>query len=473
MLRSIVTPIFSLPSVNHLIAGLFAVLGLGLLAGPLAQAQTPTPVTSIVNSASDTTLEVNHNGSLFAPGTFINDGTENDSIPATGEGARLMWYPAKAAFRAGRVFDNSADISGVDGSAFWNASNVGSYSMSAGKNTRASGFAATAMGNQTTANGAAATAMGDNTSASADLSTAMGNFTTASGKRATAMGRSTEASGRVSTAMGSSTVASGRIATAMGSRTTASGTGATAMGKETKASTHQATAMGFATLANGSGAVAMGAVTTAATVASLSIGNCNVANTSDDGTLFVAGNGNSSATSCDSRSDALVLDKNGDMTIAGSVTENSDRRLKTEIEPIGEGTLEALADIRPVRFSFKDENTHPSGTQLGVIAQEVQEVFPELVHEGSGGYLSVAYPKLSAVLLKGLQEQQATIEEQEAEIEALKERVERLEDVNERVTALEARSSGSLPAGLSVPGLLLAVLLGGLLGAGLLWRRRG
>ena len=45
-----------------------------------AHAQHPTAVTSIVNSAQDTTLEVSHNGSLLAPGNFLDDGTENDSL---------------------------------------------------------------------------------------------------------------------------------------------------------------------------------------------------------------------------------------------------------------------------------------------------------------------------------------------------------------------------------------------------------
>jgi hypothetical protein len=86
-------------------AAIFAVA----LAVP-AQAQHPTAVTSIVNSSADTTLEVNYSGGLLMPGKLgdiTNYTAPNDSTPATGAGTRMMWYPEKAALRAGRVFDNS------------------------------------------------------------------------------------------------------------------------------------------------------------------------------------------------------------------------------------------------------------------------------------------------------------------------------------------------------------------------------
>ncbi|MEF8797618.1 MAG: tail fiber domain-containing protein, partial [Salinivenus sp.] len=217
---------------------------------------------------------------------------------------------------------------------------------------------------------------------------------------------------------------------------------------------------------------AMGRRTTAATGQSLSIGRYNDANTSSDGTLFVVGNG----TGDSDRSDALVLDDQGEMTIAGTLTENSDRRLKTSIEPLGDGTLTKLAALQPVRYEFKNQRAHPSGEQIGLVAQEVQKKFPELVSEGSGGMLSLAYPKLSAVLLKGLQEQQATIETQQARIDSLTRRVDRLAEVEREVADLraEVQRAASATAGWSgsLPPLLLAALVGGLLGAGLLHLRR-
>jgi hypothetical protein len=123
---------------------------------------------------------------LVARGT-INSGV----IPASGAGVRLMWYPRKGAFRAGRV-------PGTE----WDDASTGSYSVATGYGTTASGFGATAMGYLTTASGSYSTAMGLNTTASGNASTARGYLTVASGSYATAMGFQTTASGSSSTAMG-------------------------------------------------------------------------------------------------------------------------------------------------------------------------------------------------------------------------------------------------------------------------------
>ena len=75
--------------------------------------------------------------------------------------------------------------------------------------------------------------------------------------------------------------------------------------------------------------------------------------------------------------------------------------MKTGIEDLG-AVLDALQNIDPVRFHFENGQSYPSGSQIGLIAQDVQAHFPELVREASGGMLSLAYPKFSTVLLKGL-----------------------------------------------------------------------
>ena len=229
-------------------------------------------------------------------------------------------------------------------------------------------------------------------------------------------------------------------------------------------------AFGENTEASGDHSAAMGQETTAATNQSLTIGAYNSANTSADNSLLVAGNGSGSS----SRSDALVLDKSGNLEISGSLNENSDRRLKSSVEPIDEGILGRLAELRPVRFEFKDSDTHPSGEQLGLIAQDVQAEFPELVSEGAGGMLSLSYSKLTAVLLKGIQEQQTQIEGQQATIDSLKQQVRQIESVKKRLAVLEAQEQ---PATAGWTGALplrsLALLFAGVvLGAGLLHVRR-
>jgi hypothetical protein len=185
--------------------------------------------------------------------------------------------------------------------------------------------------------------------------------------------------------------------------------------------------------------------------------------TPDWHTLFVVGNGTGDFT-CQSTSDALVLDDQGNLTVSSQGT-FSDRRLKTDVEPLGDETLQKLAALRPVRYEFKNQKTRPSGEQIGLVAQDVQAEFPELVRTGSGEHLTLAYPKLTAVLLKGLQEQQR-------QIEAKDETIARLESnqqaIRKRLARLESRaglsSATAGAAGSSSLWSLALLLAGGLLG---------
>lgn len=122
-------------------------------------------------------------GGLLASGAF-GDGT----IPAEGPGTRLMWYPGKAAFRAGRI---SADAARN----WWNDENVGPHSMALGLNPRASGYAATALGFNTHAAGFSATAVGYDTKAAGLYTFSAGNRTEARAYASTALGQFNAAGG--------------------------------------------------------------------------------------------------------------------------------------------------------------------------------------------------------------------------------------------------------------------------------------
>ncbi len=62
------------------------------------------------------------------------------------------------------------------------------------------------------------------------------------------------------------------------------------------------------------------------------------------------------------------------------------------------------------------ERNHPD---VGVIAQEVQKVFPRATKEKEDGYIQVAYNKLVPLLIEGMKEQQNTIEQLQTRIEKL------------------------------------------------------
>jgi hypothetical protein len=121
------------------------------------------------------------------------------------------------------------------------------------------------------------------------------------------------------------------------------------------------------------------------------------------------------------------------MTIAGSLTELSDKRLKENIVNI-ENVLSNVLDINPVYFEFKDKKSHPSGRHIGFVAQEIEPLFPELIQKDSKGYLSIEYSNMTAILLQAIKEQQEIINEQnkkneelELQLKQIMERLEKLE----------------------------------------------
>jgi len=90
----------------------------------------------------------------------------------------------------------------------------------------------------------------------------------------------------------------------------------------------------------------------------------------------------------------------GSFTATGNVTAFSDERLKENVETI-EGALDKVSQMRGVTYNYKSElNDGQRGT--GVIAQEMQQVMPEVVQDGE--YLSVAYGNIVGVLIEAVKE---------------------------------------------------------------------
>ena len=97
----------------------------------------------------------------------------------------------------------------------------------------------------------------------------------------------------------------------------------------------------------------------------------------------------------------------GDFTATGNITAFSDERLKANIETI-EGALDKVSQMRGVTYNYKSElNDGQRGT--GVIAQEMQQVMPEVVQDGE--YLSVAYGNIVGVLIEAVKELKAELDQ--------------------------------------------------------------
>ena len=100
-------------------------------------------------------------------------------------------------------------------------------------------------------------------------------------------------------------------------------------------------------------------------------------------------------------SSAVVTDVYA-VVMADSFNSASDARLKKDVSPL-KGALDKIDSIRGVHYHWVDA-AQPQSRQVGVIAQEIQAVYPELVKEGGNGFLSVDYPKLTAVLIQSVKE---------------------------------------------------------------------
>jgi len=88
--------------------------------------------------------------------------------------------------------------------------------------------------------------------------------------------------------------------------------------------------------------------------------------------------------------------------------------------------LEKLEKLRPSLYHYKTMKNTESKT-LGLIAQDVQDVFPFLVYEGQDDMLALSYGNMSVLAIKAIQEQQEIIEEKEARITSLEARIVKLE----------------------------------------------
>ena len=155
--------------------------------------------------------------------------------------------------------------------------------------------------------------------------------------------------------------------------------------------------------------------------------------------IFDDGSGNISL-----RSNANVLNisldgGNGNIT-AISVTETSDRRLKKNIQPL-KNTLKNVIKMNGVFYQWKDE-VRGKEKQIGLIAQEVEVVYPEFVHTDLGGMKSVNYSKMVTVLIEAIKELNNKIENLEIKNTELKAQVFTYADLQNQVDQLQTMVQG-------------------------------
>ena len=105
---------------------------------------------------------------------------------------------------------------------------------------------------------------------------------------------------------------------------------------------------------------------------------------------------------------------------------HSDIRWKKNVQSLP-NSLDKVTRLRGVNFEWRGDKfadmNFPAGKHVGLIAQEVEEVIPEVVNTAADGYKSVAYANLVAVLIEAVKEQQRIIDEQNSKIAAIEARM--------------------------------------------------
>ena len=109
----------------------------------------------------------------------------------------------------------------------------------------------------------------------------------------------------------------------------------------------------------------------------------------------------------------LMTLASGSLTVAGDIILSSDARLKSNIVTLGP-TLISLMQLDAKRYTMKADKEQKQ--KIGLLAQEVQKVFPELVSEDKNGMLAVNYQALVPVLINALKEQEEQFQNQEASL---------------------------------------------------------
>jgi Chaperone of endosialidase len=129
-------------------------------------------------------------------------------------------------------------------------------------------------------------------------------------------------------------------------------------------------------------------------------------------------------------SPAYRLDVNGDIECT-TLHETSDERLKTDIQPIT-NVLDKIAGLQAVTYMWNDKarvlGAEIDDRKIGLLAQNVEAMFPELISQKGDGYKSMEYSKLTAVLIEAVKELKSENDQLRQSVDDLAQRIETMEN---------------------------------------------
>ena len=431
-------------------------------------------IASVMNQIGNTFggFDGSFNSLSGTPTTLAGYGITDNGLKYVTEGGNTGVRLSSAnAANHGDIGNTAVDLS-YQSSASTTTGATGQSSFAVGLDSTASGTSSISGGYASVASGDTSVALGNGAQATGTFSYSIGHLSEANGNNSVALGYNTTASGAYSTTMGYQSIASGVNSFAIGYGPASEGTTGTpyyrnealeersfVIGSRNKSTGIKSFSIGNDNLAQGIGSssigennistgdysMALGLFSESIAKQSFAFGNnayadgynttaIGSANTVDDGAIadqwnqnnraFVIGNGFYDVDNAQlTRSDAFTVWFNGDATLAGNLNINSDARLKANIVSLG-STLAKLLQIDGKSYTMKKDKSEKQ--KIGLLAQDIEKVFPELVSE-SNGIKSVNYQGLVPVLINALKEQdvmmkeqQRILSEQQSELDELK-----------------------------------------------------
>jgi len=348
----------------------------------------------------------------------------SQSSIAMGKGATIFGGNNSVAIGKGaNVYTGGSNIAIGDGAtttATKNDSTTISIAIGKSANCTGNGIAigqsASSTGNNSTAIGPKSST-GSGASATGDYSTALGDNTVAAGDYSTALGHGAQTSfsgsgsmsGR-SVAIGPSAIASSDVSIAIGrNATTYNGSDAIVIGDSATINTSGRGTDGT------TGSIAIGTAANASYSNSVAIGN-HAATTGAN--QFVIGN---TAPNC------YIMDLivSGSVGYYGSLSHLSDRRLKNVGENFNSG-LDKIRELKVYNYTFKkDKKKTP---QVGVMAQDLQKVFPNAVTKDKKGYLMIRQEDMFYAMLNSIKQLDVMVQGILKDVKTLVAKVQQIDD---------------------------------------------
>jgi Chaperone of endosialidase/Head domain of trimeric autotransporter adhesin len=315
--------------------------------------------------------------------------------PAQGAGTRMMWYPQKAAFRAGTVSGSQ-----------WDFNNVGRYSFASGLDNTASADYTTAMGVYTKASGLASTAIGVGSTAKSFGEIAIGANNTDYTPTSVSAWSSTDRLFVIGNGNGTLPSTSSNAMVILKNGNTGIGISNPTYKLHIGNSNSGLRIEGPALSGSGGSALNIGSAGDVVVDANGTVG----------GRFLIKETGN---VGIGKNNPLYKLDVGGDINASGQVRANgialsSDVRFKQNIITLP-NALNNLLQLRGTNYFFNTnafpERNFSSDKQMGVIAQEVEKIYPELVSTDKDGYKSVNYVGLIPVMIESIKELKKEIDE--------------------------------------------------------------